>query len=153
MNVVTMQTTKGTIKFTLLPEYAPGTVDNFLKLVNKGFYNGLKFHRVVPGFVIQGGDPDGNGAGGPGWSIKGEFSKRQHLLGTVAMARTSDPNSAGSQFYICLDALPSLDGKYATFGQVFEGIDVVQKIVVGDKMTTVTAAEVPTDQIPEPARS
>jgi peptidylprolyl isomerase/peptidyl-prolyl cis-trans isomerase B (cyclophilin B) len=153
MNVVTMQTTKGTIKFTLLPEYAPETVDNFVKLVEKKFYDGLAFHRVVPGFVIQGGDPDGNGSGGPGWTIKGEFSERQHLLGTVAMARTSDPNSAGSQFYICLDALPSLDGKYATFGQVFEGIDIVQKIVMGDKMIKVTVAEVETAQIPEPARN
>jgi len=153
MKVVTMQTTKGTIKFTLLPQYAPATVDNFVKLVEKKFYDGLAFHRVVPGFVIQGGDPAGNGSGGPGWSIKGEFSERKHLLGTVAMARTSDPNSAGSQFYICLDALPSLDRQYATFGQVFEGIDVVQKIVMGDKMTKVTVAEVATDDIPEAARN
>jgi len=153
MKVVTVQTTKGTIKFTLLPQYAPGTVDNFVKLVDKKFYDGLTFHRVVPGFVIQGGDPAGNGSGGPGWTIKGEFSERKHLLGTVAMARTPDPNSAGSQFYICLDALPSLDRQYATFGQVFEGIEVVQKIVMGDKMTKVTVAEVPTAEIPESARN
>jgi len=153
MNVVTMQTNKGTIKFTLLPQYAPATVENFVKLVNKGFYDGLSFHRVVPGFVIQGGDPAGNGSGGPGWTIKGEFSERKHLLGTVAMARTPDPNSAGSQFYICLDALPSLDRQYATFGQVFEGIDIVKQIVAGDKMTKVAVAEVPTAEIPESARN
>jgi peptidylprolyl isomerase/peptidyl-prolyl cis-trans isomerase B (cyclophilin B) len=153
MTVVTMKTTKGTIKFTLLPQYAPATVENFVKLVKKHFYDGLTFHRVVPGFVIQGGDPAGNGSGGPGWTIKGEFSERKHLLGTVAMARTPDPNSAGSQFYICLDALPSLDGQYATFGQVFEGIEVVQNIVVGDKMIKVTVANVATKKIPEAARN
>jgi len=153
MNVVVMETAKGTIKFTLLPQYAPATVTNFCKLVQKRFYDGLTFHRIVPGFVIQGGDPAGNGSGGPGWTIKGEFSERKHLLGTVAMARTPDPNSAGSQFYICLDALPSLDRQYATFGQVFEGIEVVQKIVMGDKMTKVTVAEVPTAEIPEAARN
>jgi len=153
MNVITMETTKGTIRFTLLPQYAPGTVDNFIKLVNKKYYDGLKFHRVVPGFVIQGGDPAGDGSGGPGYTIKAEFSERKHLLGTVAMARTPDPDSAGSQFYICLNALPSLDRQYTTFGQVFEGIDVVQKIVVGDKMTKVTVAEVPVSKIPESARN
>jgi peptidylprolyl isomerase/peptidyl-prolyl cis-trans isomerase B (cyclophilin B) len=153
MSVVTMKTTKGTIKFTLLPQYAPLTVENFIKLAKKKFYDGLTFHRVVPGFVIQGGDPAGNGSGGPGWTIKGEFSERKHLLGTVAMARTPDPNSAGSQFYICLGALPSLDGQYATFGQVFDGLDVVQKIVVGDKMLKVTVADVPTRKIPEAARN
>ncbi len=153
MSVVTMKTTKGTIKFTLLPQYAPVTVENFIKLVKAKFYDGLKFHRVVPNFVIQGGDPAGNGSGGPGWTIKGEFSERKHLLGTVAMARTPDPNSAGSQFYICLNALPSLDGQYATFGQVFEGIDVVQKIAVGDKMIKVTVADVPIKKIPESARN
>ena len=153
MNVITMQTTKGTIKFTLLPQYAPGTVDNFIKLVKKGFYDGLAFHRVVPGFVVQGGDPAGDGSGGPGWTIKGEFSQRKHLLGTVAMARTPDPDSAGSQFYFCLGPLANLDGQYATFGQVFEGIDVVQKLAIGDKMTKVTVAEVPTAGIPEAARN
>lgn len=153
MSVVTMKTTKGTIKFTLLPQYAPATVQNFVKLVKAKFYDGLSFHRVVPGFVIQGGDPAGNGSGGPGWTIKGEFSERKHLLGTVAMARTPDPDSAGSQFYICLAPQPALDGKYATFGQVFEGMDVVQKIVMGDKMIKVTVADVPTKKIPESARN
>ena len=153
MNVITMETAKGTIKFTLLPQYAPGTVDNFIKLVKKKYYDGLTFHRVVPGFVIQGGDPSGDGSGGPGYTIKAEFSERKHLLGTVAMARTPDPDSAGSQFYICLAAQPSLDRQYTTFGQVFEGIDVVKKIVMGDKMTKVTAAEVPIAKIPESARN
>ncbi len=153
MSVITMQTTKGTIKFTLLPQYAPVHCEKFIALTKKGFYDGLTFHRVVPGFVIQGGDPSGNGSGGPGYTINAEFSERKHLLGTVAMARTPDPNSAGSQFYICLGALPSLDGQYTTFGQVFEGIDVVQKIAKDDKMTKVTVADVPTKKIPEAARN
>jgi len=153
MSVITMETTKGVIKFTLLPQYAPVHVEKFIALTNKKFYDGLTFHRVVPGFVIQGGDPSGNGSGGPGYTIKAEFSDRKHLLGTVAMARTPDPNSAGSQFYICLDALPSLDRQYTTFGQVFEGIEVVKKIGVGDKMTKVTVADVPISRIPEAARN
>ena len=150
--VVTMETTKGTIKFSLLPQYAPVHVEKFAALARKKFYDGLMFNRVVPGFVIQGGDPTGTGSGGPGYNIKAEFSERKHLLGTVAMARASDPNSAGSQFYICLDNLPSLDGQYTTFGQVFEGIEVVEKIVKGDKMTKVTVKEIAYSQIPESAR-
>ena len=152
MSVVTMETNKGTMKFSLLPQYAPLHVEKFIALVKKKFYDGVIFHRVVPGFVIQGGDPTGTGTGGPGYTIKAEFSERKHLLGTVAMARASDPNSAGSQFYICLDALPSLDGQYTVFGQVFEGLDVVEKIVKGDKMTTVTVKEVAYSQVPESAR-
>lgn len=153
MDVITIKTAKGTIKFTLLPQYAPKHVESFLTLTKKKFYDGLVFHRVVPGFVIQGGDPAGNGSGGPGFTLKAEFSERKHLLGTVAMARTPDPDSAGSQFYICLNALPSLDGQYTTFGQVFEGIEVVQKIAVGDKMTSVKASKVPEKKIPESARN
>jgi len=153
MSVVTIKTAKGTIKFALLPQYAPKTVENFVKLANKKFYDGLAFHRVVPGFVIQGGDPAGNGSGGPGYTIKAEFSARKHLLGTVAMARTPDPDSAGSQFYICLAALPSLDNQYTVFGQVFEGQDVVNSIVVGDKMTSVKVSQVPVSKIPESARN
>jgi len=152
MSVITMQTTKGTLKFTLLPQYAPVHVEKFIALTRKKFYDGVIFHRVVPGFVIQGGDPSGTGTGGPGYNIKAEFSDRRHLLGTVAMARTPDPDSAGSQFYICLDALPSLDGQYTTFGQVFEGIEVVEEIAKGDKMTKVTVADVPISEIPESAR-
>lgn len=153
MDVITMKTTKGTIKFTLLPQYAPNHVENFIKLTKKKFYDGISFHRVVPGFVVQGGDPAGNGSGGPGWTVNAEFSSRKHLLGTVAMARTPDPNSAGSQFYFCLDALPSLDNQYTVFGQVYEGMDVVKKIVVGDKMISVKVSKVAEDKIPEAARN
>ena len=120
------------------PDDAPNTVDNFKKLTNKGYYDGLKFHRVEPGFVIQGGDPKGNGTGGPGYTIKAEFNKKLHLEGTVAMARSNDPDSAGSQFYICLAPAPFLDRKYTVFGQVTEGMDVVHKIAVNDVMEKVT---------------
>lgn len=133
-----IETNKGTIRFKFFPEDAPKTVENFVTLAQKGFYDGLTFHRVVPGFVIQGGDPQGDGTGGPGYTIKAEFNSRPHLAGTVAMARAADPDSAGSQFYICLDRQPFLDGKYTVFGQVEEGMDVVQKIRIGDKMEKVT---------------
>jgi peptidyl-prolyl cis-trans isomerase B (cyclophilin B) len=128
----------GVIEAELYPDVAPITVDNFAKLANKGFYNGLNFHRVEPGFVVQGGDPNGNGSGGPGYTIKGEFTTlKHHIRGTLAMARTSDPNSAGSQFYICLGPAPFLDGQYAIFGQVTKGMEFVDKIKVGDKMSKV----------------
>jgi peptidylprolyl isomerase/peptidyl-prolyl cis-trans isomerase B (cyclophilin B) len=136
-----IETSKGTIVFKFFPKDAPATVKNFITLANKGFYNGLNFHRVVPGFVIQGGDPKGDGTGGPGYNIKAEFNSQKHLLGTVAMARSADPDSAGSQFYICLDAKPFLDGKYTVFGQVTSGIDVVKKIVQGDVMNKVAIRE------------
>ena len=136
MAVITMEK-GGQIELELYPEVAPKTVDNFVKLANKGFYNGLTFHRVEPGFVVQGGDPDGNGMGGPGYTIKAEFSDRHHERGTLAMARSMDPDSAGSQFYICLGPAPFLDGKYTVFGKVTKGMDVVDKIRVGDKMKTV----------------
>jgi len=132
-----IETEKGTIKFEMYPQDAPNTVANFIYLAKKGFYDGLTFHRVEPGFVIQGGDPNGNGTGGPGYHIKAEFNSRKHLEGTVAMARADDPDSAGSQFYICLAPQPSLDGKYTVFGQVIEGMEVVRKIQVGDKMLRV----------------
>jgi peptidyl-prolyl cis-trans isomerase B (cyclophilin B) len=129
----------GKIEIELYPTLAPLTVANFAKLARSGFYNGLRFHRVEPGFVVQGGDPKGDGTGGPGYTIKGEFTtKKRHLRGTVAMARTPDPDSAGSQFYICLAPAPFLDGKYAIFGQVTKGMDVVDGIKVGDRMKTVT---------------
>lgn len=133
-----IETNKGTIRFKFFTEDASKTVENFVKLAQKKFYDGLLFHRVVPGFVIQGGDPNGDGSGGPGYMIKAEFNSKPHLAGTVAMARASDPDSAGSQFYICLDRQPFLDGKYTVFGQVEEGMEVVQKIRIGDKMTKVT---------------
>jgi peptidyl-prolyl cis-trans isomerase B (cyclophilin B) len=133
-----IETNQGTIVFKFFPEAAPKTVENFITLAKKGFYDGLKFHRVVPGFVIQGGDPKGDGTGGPGYSIKAEFNSHPHLDGSVAMARSADPDSAGSQFYICLGPQPFLDGKYTVFGQVTSGLDVVHKIRMGDTMTKVT---------------
>ncbi|HXF48784.1 MAG TPA: peptidylprolyl isomerase [Verrucomicrobiae bacterium] len=125
---VILETDSGTIVLELFPKEAPVTVENFLKLVNQKFYDGLIFHRVIPGFMIQGGDPKGNGSGGPGWTIKGEFGARKHVLGTLSMARTADPNSAGSQFFICVAAAPHLDGQYAAFGQAISGAEVAVKI-------------------------
>ncbi len=124
----------GVIKAELYPEIAPNTVNNFVSLVKKGFYDGVIFHRVIPGFMIQGGDPKGTGVGGPGYSIKGEFTGNgfknnlKHSRGVLSMARTMAPNSAGSQFFIMHDDAPHLDGQYASFGMVIEGMDVVDKI-------------------------
>ena len=124
----------GKIKIELDRAAAPNTVKNFLSLVNKGFYNGLIFHRVIPGFMIQGGCPDGTGMGGPGYSIRGEFSSNgipnpiKHKRGVVSMARAMNPNSAGGQFFIMHEDAPHLDGQYAAFGKVVEGMDVVDKI-------------------------
>src|SRR5580704_5822685 len=111
-------TKHGDIVFEFYPTYAPGTVAAFIKLSRSGFYDGLTFHRVEPGFVVQGGCPEGTGRGGPGYNLREEFNKQKHLQGTVAMARAQSPNSAGSQFYICLDPAPFLDGQYTVFGQV-----------------------------------
>jgi cyclophilin family peptidyl-prolyl cis-trans isomerase len=126
--IAAVETNKGTFSFVLFPEDAPGTVANFVDLAKKGFYNGTIFHRVVASFVIQGGDPTGTGMGGPGYTIKAEFNKHKHVAGTVAMARAADPDSAGSQFYVCLAPAPHLDGGYTVFGQVIEGMDVVRAI-------------------------
>ncbi len=123
-----LETSAGTIKFKFFPQQAPNHCRNFIKLAQSGFYNGLIFHRVIPGFMIQGGDPNGNGSGGPGWTVNAEFSDLPHLKGTVSMARTPDPNSAGSQFFICLEPHPDLNGKYTVFGQVSQGQEVVDKI-------------------------
>ncbi len=124
-----------TFKAELYPEKAPNTVNNFLSLVNKGFYNGLIFHRVIAGFMIQGGDPDGNGTGGPGYHIKGEFSSNgfakndiEHVRGVLSMARAQHPNSAGSQFFVMHDDADYLDGQYAAFGRVIEGMETVDEI-------------------------
>lgn len=123
-----------TIRLELYPDKAPITVENFLKLVKSGFYDGLCFHRIIPGFMIQGGDPKGNGSGGPGWSIKGEFRSNgvpndlKHVRGVISMARAMDPNSAGSQFFIMHADAPHLDGEYAAFGSVIEGMDEVDRI-------------------------
>ncbi|MDE0301312.1 MAG: peptidylprolyl isomerase [Candidatus Poribacteria bacterium] len=146
--VVTIETDKGKIGIELYPEAAPVTVDNFLTLIDQGFYDGLIFHRYVPGFVIQGGDPRGDGSGGPGWTIPDEFQDSNlrvkmpvHERGTVAMARTRTPNSAGSQFYICLNPdsnrYRDLEGQYTAFGRVIRGLDVVDRIRAGDKMNRV----------------
>ena len=124
----------GTIKVELDREHAPITVDNFVKLAKEGFYNGLIFHRVIKGFMIQGGCPEGTGMGGPGYSIKGEFKANgvdnpiKHERGVISMARAMNPNSAGSQFFIMHQAAPHLDGQYAAFGHTIEGIEVVDKI-------------------------
>lgn len=124
----------GEIKCELYPEIAPISVENFVKLASSGFYNGLIFHRVIPGFMIQGGCPEGTGTGGPGYTIKGEFSANgvennlKHTRGVLSMARAMNPNSAGSQFFIMHETSPHLDGQYAAFGKVIEGMDVVDKI-------------------------
>jgi cyclophilin family peptidyl-prolyl cis-trans isomerase len=136
-STVVVTTNEGVIKFKFYPQDAPNTVNRVVQLVNQGFYNGLTFHRVVPGFVVQGGDPLGNGTGGSGQKLKAEFNNRRHIEGTVAMARASDPDSADSQFYISLGTHPHLDHNYTVFGQVIDGMDVVRKIKVGDKMTNV----------------
>lgn len=144
--IVTFEMENGTImKAELYPEVAPNTVNNFISLVKKGFYDGLIFHRVISGFMIQGGCPDGTGMGGPGYSIKGEFSQNgfqndlKHTEGVLSMARAMDPNSAGSQFFIMHKTSPHLDGSYAAFGKLIEGMDVVNEI-----------ASVPTDYMDRP---
>jgi cyclophilin family peptidyl-prolyl cis-trans isomerase/cbb3-type cytochrome oxidase subunit 3 len=129
-------TNKGVIEFELLADAAPETVSNFVYLAENNFYDGLTFHRVVPNFVIQGGDPNGTGTGGPGYKFEDEKVIGEYKAGTVAMAN-SGPDTNGSQFFICLEDLPSLPKNYSLFGQVTSGMDVVQKIAVGDKMTTV----------------
>ena len=124
----------GVMKAELYPEIAPNTVNNFISLANDGFYNGIIFHRVIEGFMIQGGDPTGTGMGGPGYSIKGEFSANgfkndlKHSRGVLSMARSARPNSAGSQFFIMHDNAPHLDGQYAAFGKLTEGYDVLDSI-------------------------
>ena len=144
-----LETNKGRIVIELYPDAAPKTVDNFATLIQQEFYDGISFHRYVAGFVIQGGDPKGDGTGGPGWTIYGEFQDPQlrskmpkHEKGTVAMARTQQPNSAGSQFYICLNPDPTgyqhLEGEYAAFGRVIEGLEVVDQLREGDRMNKVT---------------
>lgn len=125
----------GVIKAELYPEIAPNTVRNFIDLINRGFYDGVMFHRVIPGFMIQGGCPEGTGMGGPGYSIKGEFTSNgfkndlKHTKGVLSMARAMHPDSAGSQFFIMVADAPHLDGQYASFGKVIEGMEVADKIV------------------------
>jgi peptidyl-prolyl cis-trans isomerase B (cyclophilin B) len=133
--------TGGEIKIEFFPADAPKTVENFVTLAKKKFYDGLTFHRVVPGFVVQGGDPKGNGTGGPGYTIPAEFNKQKHVRGSLAMARSQHPDSAGSQFYICYGPTPHLDGNYTVFGKVVSGMELVDRIKQGDRMTSVTVAE------------
>ncbi|MEE1027813.1 MAG: peptidylprolyl isomerase [Agathobacter sp.] len=144
--IVTITMANGDVmKAELYPEIAPNTVNNFISLINHNFYDGVIFHRVIRGFMLQGGDPDGRGTGGPGYSIKGEFSNNgfmndlKHTPGVLSMARTMIPDSAGSQFFIMHQAAPHLDGEYAAFGKIIEGMDVVNKI-----------AEMPTDYTDRP---
>lgn len=136
MKIVRIEMENGDVmRAELYPEIAPETVKNFIELVEKGFYDGVIFHRVIPGFMIQGGDPTGTGTGGPGHSIKGEFAANgfennlKHDRGVLSMARTMDPNSAGSQFFLMVEKAPHLDGQYAGFGKIIEGIEVADKIV------------------------
>lgn len=127
----------GSLRFELYPHTAPISTENFVKLAKRGFYDGLTFHRIVPGFVIQGGDPTGTGMGGPGWHITGEFASNgirndlKHTRGVLSWARSMDPNSAGSQFFIMVEDAPHLDGDYAAFGKVIDGMDLVDAIVRG----------------------
>lgn len=146
--VAAIKTPKGVIKFKFYPKDAPNTVAAFIELALKGYYDGTKFHRVVPGFVIQGGDPLSKtddprvGSGGPGYRLKAEFdpatNTQKHLDGAVAMARSQDPDSAGSQFYITLGPQPALDGSYTVFGQVISGMDVVRAIQKNDVIESIT---------------
>ena len=129
------------IRIDFFPENAPKTIENFVTLAKKGFYDGLTFHRVVPDFVVQGGCPKGNGTGGPGYQIKAEFNKQKHLRGSVAMARSQHPDSAGSQFYITYGPTPHLDGNYTVFGKVVEGMEHVDRIKQGDRMSSVAIVE------------
>ena len=129
----------GVMKAELYPEVAPNTVNNFISLVKKGFYDGLIFHRCIPGFMIQGGDPQGTGTGGPGYTIPGEFTSNRfpndlkHDRGVLSMARTMAPNSAGSQFFLMVAPAPHLDGEYAAFGKVIEGMEVADRIVLSPR--------------------
>ena len=136
MTDVIIKTDFGSIKFSLLPDIAPETVRNFLALAKSGFYNGTLFHRIIPGFMIQGGDPNTKnsdkstwGQGGPGYNLKAEFNSRSHLRGIVSMARATDPDSAGSQFFIVTSNSTFLDRQYTVFGEVVEGMEVADKIV------------------------
>lgn len=140
-NTVKIELETGTVTLELYPDVAPVTVESFKKLVTKGFYDGLTFHRVIPGFMAQGGDPDGTGMGGPGFKLKAEFNHKKHVRGTLAMARTADPDSAGSQFYICYGPQPHLDNQYTIFGQVTDGMELIDDVKQGDVMKKVTLVE------------
>ncbi len=127
---VHLETSEGAVTVELWPDVAPRHTENFKKLAAEGFYDGLTFHRIIPGFVIQGGCPRGDGTGGPGWNVEAEFNDRPHEKGVLSMARSADPNSAGSQFFVCLgrEHCHHLDGEYTAFGKVIDGIEIVDKI-------------------------
>src|SRR5262245_17091465 len=129
MSAATLHTNHGPIELELFEGEAPTTVENFRKLAGDGFYDGVIFHRCIPDFMIQGGDPTGTGSGGPGYKLKAEFNKRKHTRGVLSAARTNDPDSAGSQFFVMHATSPHLDGQYTAFGQVVEGLEVINKIV------------------------
>jgi cyclophilin family peptidyl-prolyl cis-trans isomerase len=136
--VATIKTVHGNVSFKFYPKHAPNTVTRVIELMQKGFYDGISFHRVVANFVVQGGDPTGTGMSGSGKNLKAEFNAIQHIKGTVAMARSQDVDSADSQFYLALTTLPHLDGKYTVFGQVIDGFEILEKITQGDKMLSVS---------------
>ncbi len=140
-NTVKIELETGVVTIELYPDVAPVTVESFKSLIAKGFYDGLTFHRVIPGFMAQGGDPDGTGMGGPGFKLKAEFNHKKHVRGTLAMARTADPDSAGSQFYICYGPQPHLDNQYTIFGQVIDGMELIDGVKQGDVMKKVTLVE------------
>ena len=139
--VATFETVQGTIKAELYPQLAPKHVNSFAFLACQGYFDGLNFHRYEPGFVIQGGDPNGDGTGGPGYRLPAEFNATKHTPGVLSMARTSDPHSAGSQFFIMLGVSPHLDNQYTVFGKVIEGMEVVMRIRARDGITRVTVTE------------
>ena len=128
----------GSVIIKLLPDVAPNTVANFKVLTDIGFYDGLTFHRVIPGFMAQGGDPSGNGTGGPGYQVKAEFNDTHHVRGTLAMARSQHPDSAGSQFYVCYGPQPHLDGQYTVFGQVTEGMELIDAVDNGTTINSIS---------------
>jgi peptidyl-prolyl cis-trans isomerase B (cyclophilin B) len=140
-NIVSIELETGVVTIELYPDVAPATVESFKSLIAKGFYDGLTFHRVIPGFMAQGGDPDGTGMGGPGFKLKAEFNEKKHVRGTLAMARTADPDSAGSQFYICYGPQPHLDNQYTIFGQVTDGMDLIDDVKTGTVMKKLTLVE------------
>jgi peptidyl-prolyl cis-trans isomerase B (cyclophilin B) len=135
-----IKTAKGDLTLELYPQDAPVTVNSFVSLARKGFYNGLTFHRIIPGFMAQGGDPTGTGSGGPGYKFQDEFSSRTHQAGSLSMAN-SGPNTNGSQFFICYAPQPHLNGKHTVFGQLTQGMDALKQLVNGDKMTEVIITE------------
>jgi peptidyl-prolyl cis-trans isomerase B (cyclophilin B) len=140
-NIVNIELETGTVTIELYPDVAPKTVESFKGLIAKGFYDGLTFHRVIPGFMAQGGDPEGTGMGGPGFQVQAEFNDKKHVRGTLAMARSSDPDSAGSQFYICFGPQPHLDKQYTIFGQVTDGMDLIDDVKNGTVMQKFTLVE------------